>query len=171
MKAGFRSAEVQPETGRHLGQRHPQVVVEDDNRAAIRAEVPEGAIEEIAVDDVAAEVGDDRGVQRGQLDLSQPPLAAAGKIHAGVHEQPMEPGIEPVRVAQRWQVSPGSDHRLLDRVPCEVVVAEDQAGGRVQARDRPTGQRREGVMIASLCSLDETSLVHGRLGLRVAQPP
>ena len=64
------------------------------------------------------------------------------------------------------QVPPGADEGVLDRVSRELAVPEDQAGGRVQPRDGRVGERREGVMIASLCSLDETSLVHGRLGFR-----
>src|SRR6476659_3759085 len=75
----------------------------------------------------------------------------------------MEPAIEPVHVAQRGQVAPAADHRLLDSVPRKFAVAEDQSGGCVQARDGRAGKQCEGVMIASLRSLDETSLVHGRL--------
>jgi hypothetical protein len=75
----------------------------------------------------------------------------------------MEPGVEPLHVAQRGQVTPAPKERLLDRVPREFGVPEDEAGGRVQARDGRAGQHGEGVMIASLRSLDESSLVHGRL--------
>ena len=50
---------------------------------------------------------------------------------------------------------------VLDRVSRELVVPEDQSGSRVQPRDERAGQHREGVMIASLRSLDEFSLVHG----------
>ena len=47
------------------------------------------------------------------------------------------------------------------RVSRELLVPEDQAGRRVQPRDEHAGKHGEGVMIASLCSLDELSLVHG----------
>jgi len=40
------------------------------------------------------------------------------------------------------------------------VVPEDQAGSGVQPRDEQAGKCREGVMIASLRSFDEFSLVH-----------
>ena len=72
----------------------------------------------------------------------------------------MQPGVESVRVSQRGQVTPGFDARLLDRVPRQVRVPEDQSGGRVQARDGGAGKRSEGVMIALLGPLDELSLVH-----------
>jgi hypothetical protein len=40
------------------------------------------------------------------------------------------------------------------------VVPEDQSSSRVQPRDEQAGKHREGVMIASLRSFDEFSLVH-----------
>ncbi len=138
--------------------------MEDDERPPVRLERPERPVELVAIDDAAAEVGGRRRVERGQLDLMGPALAASDEIETGVDEQSMKPGIEPVRVAQRGQVPPGSDEGLLDRVSGELVVAEDEARSRVQARDGRAGERRKGVMIAPLRSFDETSLVHGRLG-------
>jgi len=41
------------------------------------------------------------------------------------------------------------------------LVSEDQSSCRVQPRDEQAGKCREGVMIASLRTLDELSLVHG----------
>ena len=78
--------------------------------------------------------------------------------------QTVEPGIEPVRVAQPGQVPPGAHHRLLDRVARELRVPEDESGGRVQPREGRVDEHGEGVMIALACPLDESPLVHGRLG-------
>jgi hypothetical protein len=50
---------------------------------------------------------------------------------------------------------------VLDRVARELVVPENQSGRPVQPCDERAGKYREGVMIASLRSLDELSLVHG----------
>ena len=72
----------------------------------------------------------------------------------------MEPGVEPVRVAQARKVAPGSDERLLDRIARELRVPEDESGGRVQPRDGQVDELGEGVMIASPRPYDETSLVH-----------
>ena len=76
----------------------------------------------------------------------------------------MEPGVEPLGVTQHPEVAPGSDERLLDRVAGQLRVTEDEAGGPVQPRAGIAGKHGEGVMIAATRSLDETSLVHGRLG-------
>jgi hypothetical protein len=80
----------------------------------------------------------------------------------------MEPGIEPLGVTQPLEVAPGSDKRLLDRIAGQLRVPEDEAGGPVQPRAGIAGKRGEGVMIAATRSLDETSLVHGRLWVRHA---
>ena len=80
--------------------------------------------------------------------------------------QAMKPGIEPIRVSQPGQVPPGSNEGVLDRVSRELAVSEDQAGRRVQPREGSAGDRGEGVMIARSRPLDETTLVHGCLGIR-----
>ena len=73
----------------------------------------------------------------------------------------MEPGIEPVRVAQTRKVTPGSDVHLLDGVSREIGVPEDEAGDRAQLRDGAVDELGEGVMIAPTCSFDDFPLVHG----------
>ena len=75
-------------------------------------------------------------------------------------DETAEPGLEAIRIAERRQVPPGSEEALLDRVSRELVVPEDQSGRRVQPRDEQAGKHGEGIAIASLCSLDELSLVH-----------
>jgi hypothetical protein len=72
----------------------------------------------------------------------------------------VKPAVEGVGVTKTRQIAPGPNQRLLDRVTREVRVPEDQAGGEVQPRERQVHERREGVMIAPACPLDETSLVH-----------
>ena len=37
-------------------------------------------------------------------------------IDAGADQQPMEPGVEAIGVAERGQVTPGPDERVLDGV-------------------------------------------------------
>jgi hypothetical protein len=77
--------------------------------------------------------------------------------------QSIEPGIEPPGVAQASDVTPGSKKRVLDRVLRKLAVTEDQPSRCVQPRDGRFDELGEGVMIASLRSLDETLLVHMRL--------
>ena len=97
-----------------------------------------------------------------------PSSATARLVETRVDGQAVEPGIEPLGVTQPRQVAPGSDERLLDRVAGQLRVPEDEAGGLVQPRDGPAGEFGEGVMIAPPRSLDESTLVHGRLGIGTA---
>ena len=94
----------------------------------------------------------------------------AGEVEAGVDGQAMQPGFETVRVSQPGQVAPGSDEGILDRVARELAVSEDQSSSCVQPREGSASDRGEGVMIAPSRSLDETTLVHGRLSIRRGTP-
>ncbi len=97
-----------------------------------------------------------------QLDLDRTATPAAKAVDARANEETMEPGVEPIRVAQPREISPGADQRLLDRVSRELAIPEDESGGCIKPRDGRTGKHREGVMIALLRLLDETTLVHCR---------
>ena len=159
--AGLGGPDRDPEGRGHVGQRHPEVVVQDDDRALLGSEPPERQVEQVAIGDERRHVGDRRSVERQQLDLDRSPPATSQDVDAGADDEAAEPGFEAIRIAKRREVPPGSDEALLDRVSRELVVPEDQAGRRVQPRDEHAGKHGEGVMIASLRSLDELSLVHG----------
>ena len=55
---------------------------------------------------------------------------------AGVDEQPMEPGIEAVGVADGADVQPGGHERLLDGIGRQLVAPQDQPRGPVQPVER-----------------------------------
>ena len=155
-----------PMHGRHVRQWHPEEVMQDDDRAPCPgSRVRERAIEQVAVDDATAEIARSTG-----LGAESAPPRSTRRLRRRIRSRQ-------ALTSSRWsQASNRStsrnvgrsrqapDESLLDRVPCEVGVPEDQAGGRVQARDGcASASVGEGVMIAPPRSLDETSLVHGRL--------
>src|SRR6188472_4325804 len=135
--------------------------MQGDDRPVARVQTGEGLVEQLAVGEGTRHVVRGRCVDRGELDLDDPTLAAADEVETGIDEQSMEPGVEPLRVTETGQITPGADERLLDRVARELRVAEDQPGGRVQPREPDIEERSEGLMIASLRSVDAGSLVHG----------
>ena len=145
----------------HVGQRQPEVVVQDDDRPLFGRQAPKRHVEQVAVGDGRRDVGDRRSVDRRQFDLDGPPARDAAGRRCRSGRRGSQPALEAIRIAERREVPPGPDESLLDRVSRELVVPEDQSGRRVQPRDEPAGQHGEGVMIASLRSLDELSLVHG----------
>ena len=159
--AGLGGPDRDPECRGHVGQRHPEVVVQDDDRALVGRQAPERPVDQVAVGDDGRDVGRE-WVRRA---ATARPRSAGGRVVAGCRcrsgRRAPGPGFEAIGVAERRQIAPRPQETVLDRVSREFMVPEDQSGGPVQPRDEPTGQHREGVMIASLRSLDELSLVHG----------
>ena len=120
---------------RDLGQRQPQEVVQDDDRATALVEVPEHSIDLVPIGECAGHVGHDRRVDGRELDLDGAPSPAAGLVDAGIDGEAIQPGIEPVGISKLREVPPGPDQPLLDRVACELGVPEDEAGSPVQPHD------------------------------------
>ena len=158
---GLRRAEREVEGLGHGRHGHPDVVVEHEDGTLLRRQG--GGSRVRAGHDPATspvEVADRLRAQWRQLDLDRPATTPPGDVEAGVDGQSMEPGVEPVRVAQARKVAPGPDVRLLDRVSRELLVPEDEAGDGLQPRDGRADEHGEGVMIAPACPLDEIPLVH-----------
>ena len=53
------------------------------------------------------------------------PALPVGQPIAGTHDEPVQPRVEPVGVAQPADVPPGGDERLLDGVLGALAVVED----------------------------------------------
>lgn len=105
-------------------------------------------------------VVDRRAIRRQQIHLDRPPSTTPKDVDAGARDEAPEPTLEPIRIAKGWQAPPRADEPILDRVSREIVVPEDQSGSSVQPRDEHADKHGKGVMIASLRSFDEFSLVH-----------
>ena len=64
------------------------------------------------------------------------PAAGATRLHvAGVNDETMEPGLEPLGIAQRRQIPPGAEQRLLRGVLRTIAITEDPVGEGVAAID------------------------------------
>ena len=134
--------------------------MQDDDGAPRWIEPPQGVLDHFALHDVGPDIAGDRAADRRQFHLDRTAPSPAQKVDAGSDEQPMQPGVEALGIAKSGQVPPGVQQRVLDRVSRELAVPEDQSGRSVQPRDGRASEHGEGVMIASLCLLDETPLVH-----------
>ena len=151
MQSRLGGSERDAQGRRDLGQRHPQEVVQDDDARHPRVEAPERRVEQVAIGDGGGRVRRRRpmrwAISSTSIGRATP---TACHVDAGMDDEPMEPGIEPIGIAKLGQVPPGADEPLLDRVARELRVAEDQPGCRVQPRDGRADEHGEGVMIASL---------------------
>ena len=109
MQARLHGPDREAQGRRDFGQRHPQVVVQDDDGATLLVESPEDGVDLVTFGDRGRHVRDGRRMDGRELDLDRPPATAAGLVDAGVDGEAMEPGLEPVGVAKRRQVTPGPD--------------------------------------------------------------
>ena len=139
--------------------------MQNDDGPHLRIEPQETAFELIAVGDHRLVAANRGSVDLLQLDIHPVAPQPARLIDTGADQQAMQPGIEPFRVAQRGQITPGSDQCVLHGILGPFGVPEHEPGGRVQARDRGACQLGEGVMIASPRLLHEVSLHHAPQGL------
>ena len=137
--------------------------MQDDERPRLRLKAAEATFELVAVGGRRRTVGNAGNVDWGQFDVEAMPPEPPPLIDAGANEQAVEPGVESIWAAQRGQISPCSDERLLDGVLGMVGIAQDQPGGGVQPEHRGAGQHGEGVMIAPSRTLHEFQLQHRAL--------
>ena len=107
---------------------------EDQNHLLPWRKSSESALELVAIGQPGCAVGFGRlGRQHG--DGRTPPPTTAPGVRAGSDEQAVEPGVEPLDVAQRRQVGPGADQGVLGRIMREIGVVQDQPGDAVEAID------------------------------------
>jgi hypothetical protein len=66
-----------------------------------------------------------------------------------VHDEAVQPGVEPVRIADRPNVQPGRDERLLDRVGGEVVAAQDESSDPMESVERVACQCGERIVVTA----------------------
>src|SRR5690349_20744015 len=110
MEAGTQGARGDSEKLGDLGRLVADVMPEDEDRPFVRCEPPEAAIEKVSIGDAAelircGGIGNEEHVQ-----IRDPLALPAGLGDADMRENAMEPRVEPVRIAEARQVTPG-DHQ------------------------------------------------------------
>jgi len=126
VETGFHGALAIPRSRGDLGGREVLDVSEHHDDAMVRVKGRQGAMQHIALV-YACEV-----VTAGKLRrIGNDNRADRAPAHSGpapVHQDPVEPGIDALRVAQLPPVKPGLDRRVVDGVLGLGRVAEDEAG-------------------------------------------
>ena len=82
----------------------------------------------------------------------------APDVGAGADDQPVQPGVEPLGVAQRRQIAPGPHQCILGRILREFGVAKEESSDRVQPIDGAACQHAEGLTVSASRPLDEFRL-------------
>src|SRR5262245_3856809 len=75
-----------------------------------------------------------------------------------MHEEPVRPGLEALRIAESGQVAPNRQERLLWRILGERVVAPDPVRDGVEAGADANGEVRECLFVATLCPEHERGI-------------
>ena len=138
--------------------------MQDDHRSLVRRQPAEAPIQLVSIDDRTDRVDGDRFMGWAPRHAVPMPAAAPGLVHAAADEEPMQPGIEAVGIAEGRQVAPGTHECLLDRVLGLVRFVEDQPCDRIESGESRSDEHGEGVMIASSRPIHELSL-HPDLGV------
>jgi hypothetical protein len=137
--------------------------VHDNEGTPLGVESSQRSVEQVSLGNQSGDVADRLDVEGTDLDFHRAPPAATSGGETGANGQAIEPGVEPIRIAQTRQVTPGSDQCLLDGILREDCITKDEARGPVEARGSRLGEDGKGVMIALPRPFHETTLVHARL--------
>jgi hypothetical protein len=138
----------------------PDVVTKHEERALIRRQAPEAALQSIPVCDGDLVVGDLQTVERelAHRDREAPRPGRLGV--ARVDQCPVEPDPESVRIAEAGKLTPGDHQRLLHRVLGPIVVAKDPARDPEEPIAVRAGEDGEGLPVPTLRGLDEIVFHH-----------
>jgi hypothetical protein len=142
-----------PRDAEHLGDHGwlvSQVMTKHEDCALFRLQSAERAIHDVSIDDTRELVP--CGVI-GKLEDLEPGVTATVSprvLDAHVREHALDPEIEPVRIAEVRQVTPGDHQRVLQGILGPVDIMKDPAGDPEQAIEASTHQVHESDLVATL---------------------
>lgn len=136
------------------GQRQADVLVQDDDRPMLDRKATEGLLDLVAIRAIPSAIRS-RWLQVDRLYGRLEPPPATEFIRHGMHEDPVQPPIEPIDVAEFRQLPPAAHQRFLNSVLGKVRVAQDEPGDRMKPIDLARGELAEGFPVAAPRSVDE----------------
>ncbi len=101
--------------------------MKDDHGALVGVEMADATLDLVPVGRSRLGIRHRQGMDLGKLDLDASALGGPELIAAGVEEEPVQPGLEAIGIAQSRQVPPAADERLLDGVLGTIRVPQDES--------------------------------------------
>ena len=135
-----------------------EVMPEDEDRPLLRRQPPERSIHDVTIHDALELVGRRAIVEGQDLELRVPAAVTTGVLDAHVREHALDPEVEPVRIAEVRQVTPGDHQCVLQGILGPIDIAKDPPGDREQAIDTPTEQVDECDLVSALRRDHELSI-------------
>jgi hypothetical protein len=100
-------------------------VVQHEDRALVRREPSEAALQLVAVGHAEQVVRSDRGVEGQNAEIGGATTFTRCLGDANVRQEAMDPGVEPVRIAEAREVTPGDHQRILQGILGPIDISED----------------------------------------------
>jgi hypothetical protein len=166
MESGLGGPDGDAKAVRYLGQREPEVVVEDEDGPLLDRQPAEATFELIAVVDGEDLAGVTAPFGRKDVDVDGPATLPPRLGITLVDDDPMEPGLEPIGVAQRPELAPCGDERSLHRILGSIPVMQDATGDAHAAIADQPSQGVEGLDVALLRTIHERSMHQALLASR-----
>ena len=124
-------------------------MAKDENRALVRLEPAESAIHDVAIDHACELIARDVIIEVQHFELGVPAPVSTRVLDAHVREHALKPEVEPVRIAEVRQVTPGDHQCVLQGILGPVDIAKNPSGDREQAIDACADQVHEGDLVAT----------------------
>ena len=141
--------------------------MEHENRPLFGRQPPEAAVEQVPIGNGQQVIRSGRPFDREDAEVGCSAALTRRLGQADMDQQALEPRIEPVRIAEPTQVTPGDHQRVLQGVLGPIDVAEDPLGDRKEAVASNADQVDEGLPIPAPRCLDEIPIHRIRLsGIR-----
>ena len=129
--------------------------MQDEHGSLLHGQPPEDAFELVTVGHGGADIRRRPCLPVDDADLGRVPLATAGLRITGMHEDPMDPRLEAMGLAEPRQLSPRGEEGVLQCVLREPGIPQDAERDGEQPVAHLVHQEREGIRITASCSLHE----------------
>jgi hypothetical protein len=134
----------------------------------LRWQSTEAPLELVPVGDVQEVVARIRDVHRQDAKIRRETALARRLGETRSDDEAMEPGVEPVRIAESRQITPGDHQRVLQGILGPIDVTKDPLSERVEAVATHTDQVGVCLPVTAPCRLDKIA-IHGLRFLGGAQ--
>lgn len=132
--------------------------MQDEDRPLIDREPAERPLQFVAVGEGTAGVRRRWPIHGQDPDVRGPMAGPLRFVVAGMDEDPVDPGLEAIRLPKLRQPAPGEDEGVLQRILGEGRVAQDPLGDRVERVTHLVHQGREGLPVTPAGLFDEISI-------------